>query len=298
MIRVGGLVAIIPPLIIGTILAFHIQGSVDFTSFLLACIVGFSLHISMNVYNDIYDTEQGSDSLKSSKSLFSGGSAILIEHPELKDKMLWISRSGILIAFLGMLGLLYLLDTELWPLMIFVFGSMAFLSKFYTAEPIKLAYRGLGEITVWFGFGPLAIFLATTAQGVGFNQLVILTMPITGLSTLTFSWGGEMVDMPYDREAEKFGLAIRIGIKKSVYVLGALHILILLNVYVISRITGTGHSMFVPLIPYVITALIAFKMLLEDPSDRKHIKKGAKINFISFLIFCIGIIFSFVFLIW
>jgi len=297
MIRIGGLIAMIPPLLIGTIVAFRIQGNVDLTSFLLACIVGFSLHISMNVYNDIYDTEQGSDTLESSRSLFSGGSGALIENPGLKDKMLWISRFGILIAFLGTLGLLYLLETGLWPGMISVFGSMAFLSKFYTAEPIKLAYRSLGEITVWFGFGPLAILLATTAQGVGFDHLVLLTMPITGLSTLTFSWGGEMADMPYDREAGKIGLAIRIGIEKSVYVLAALHILIILNVYVISQITGTGHFMFVPLIPYVISVSIAFKTLLEDPSDRKNILKGTKINFIGFLIFSAGIIFSFAFLI-
>ncbi len=222
---------------------------------------------------------------------------MLIENPGLRDKMLLISRSGILIAFLGTLVLLFMLETGLWPVMIFVFGSMAFLSKFYTAEPIKLGYRGLGEITVLFGFGPLAILLATTAQGVGFDHLVLLTMPITGLSTLTFSWAGEMVDMPYDREARKIGLAIRMGIEKSVYVLVVFHVLIILNVFVISQITGTGYMMFVPLIPYGISVSIALKTLLEDPSDRKNIKRGAKLNFIGFLIFSAGMISSFAFLI-
>lgn len=74
IIRVGGLIAMVPPLLIGTIVAFYIRGSVNLISFFLACIVGFSLNISMNVYNDIYDTDQGSDSLESSGSLFSGGS--------------------------------------------------------------------------------------------------------------------------------------------------------------------------------------------------------------------------------
>ena len=55
--------------------------------------------------------------------------------------------------------------------------------------------------------------------------------------------------------------------------------------------------MFVPLIPYGISVSIALKTLLEDPSDRKNIKRGAKLNFIGFFIFSVGIISSFAFLI-
>lgn len=40
----------------------------------------------------------------------------------------------------------------------------AFLSKYYTAAPIKLGYRGFGEILVWFNFGPMAIALAGLSQ--------------------------------------------------------------------------------------------------------------------------------------
>lgn len=215
MTRITGLIAMLFPLLISTAVAMFITGNLNIPGLFLAAVVGFSIHISMNVYNDIYDTKQGSDSLSSSKNLFSGGSATLIKNPELEGKMFTIARTGLFIGLLGTLGLIWISEIHLWPVFIFIFLTASFLSKYYTAEPFKFAYRGLGEIVVWFGFGPLAILLGSAAQGVPFHPLIISIMPITGLTTLIFSWSGELADMPYDIKAKKRGLVLRLGIKRA-----------------------------------------------------------------------------------
>ena len=70
----------------------------------------------------------------------------------------------------------------------------AFLSKYYTAAPIKLAYRGMGELFVWLAFGPMAILLAAVGQNVGFHTYIIAGLAVTGLSTLSILLIGQLID--------------------------------------------------------------------------------------------------------
>ncbi len=294
MIRGHGLIAMLVPLLISTCMAIIITGRLNTSGLLLAAVVGFSIHISMNVYNDIYDTKQGSDTLDSSKSLFSGGSAILLSNPELEGKMFTIARAGLLVGFLGTLGLMYVSEYHLWPVFIFIYLTASFLSKYYTARPFKFAYRGLGEIVVWFGFGPLAILLGAAAQGVPFHPLILSIMPITGISTLLFAWSGEMVDMPYDMQANKRGLVLRIGLKNSIYVLFILHMLLIGNVLFVSYILTDGWIIVLTMIPYLIILPKIFADLRGSTEHRTKVLKGAKMNFFSFLIFSLTIMLGFI----
>ncbi|MFW6041044.1 MAG: prenyltransferase, partial [Thermoplasmatota archaeon] len=204
MIRAPFLFAIIVPLVIGTITSVSITNKFHIIGFLLVFIIGISLHISTNVYNDIYDTLQGADNNLSKESDYSGGSGILVDHPDLFPKMFLIARSGIIVGVAGGIILLFFIDKRLWPFLITIIGISAFLSKFYTAPPFKFAYRGLGEIFVWLGFGPFAILLASIGQNLGIHPTILVLMPITGLSTLFIVWMGEMVDFETDKFAGKY----------------------------------------------------------------------------------------------
>jgi len=295
LVRGHGLIAMLAPLLISTSTTYMITNEIYILNFFLACIVGFSLHISMNVYNDIYDTKQGSDTLESSKNLFSGGSAYLINYPNLEQKMFFIARTGIILAFFGILGLLFVSDSELWPIFIFIFITATFLSKYYTASPIKFAYRGLGEIVVWFGFGPLAVLLGAAAQGIVIHPLIFAIMPLTGISTLIFSLSGEMVDRPYDIKAGKNGLVIRIGVKKSIVIVLLLHILLILNIAIISTlIENKGWYLFLFLMPYFLLLPKTFSFLLKGVDDRVNLVKGAKFNFNTFVVFSMMTIIGFI----
>jgi len=294
MIRAYGLLAMLAPLVISASVTVIVTGGFSAQGLLLAAVVGFSIHISMNIYNDIYDTKQGCDTLESGQSMFSGGSAVIVRDPELEGKMLTIARAGIVVGFLGTLGLLYISEMKLWPLFIFLFLTAAFLSKYYTAEPFKFAYRGLGEIVVWLGFGPLAILLYAAAQGIPFHPMVVSIMPITGLSTLIFAWGGEMVDMPYDRKAGKRGLVLRMGLKNSIYGLLILHILLIANVIFTAYLFTTGWILLLALVPYILLLPKVFILLMKGLKHEDKIYEGARLNFFSFVVFSIVIMTGFV----
>jgi 1,4-dihydroxy-2-naphthoate octaprenyltransferase len=294
MIRAYGLLAMLVPLTISAAIVVIVNGGFDPLGLLLAAVVGFSIHISMNIYNDIYDTKQGCDTIESGKSIFSGGSAVMVKNPELEGKMFTIARAGLVVGFLGTLGLMDISEVKLWPVFIFIFLTAAFLSKYYTAEPFKFAYRGLGEIVVWLGFGPFAILLGAAAQGIPFHPLVVSIMPVTGLSTLVFSWGGEMADMPYDRRAGKRGLVLRMGFRNSIYGLAIIHALLIANIAFAAYLFADGWVLLLAIVPYLLLLPRIFSLLMKGVEDRERINEGARLNFFSFVMFSVMIMADFV----
>jgi hypothetical protein len=98
MIRAPFLSSILAPLVAGTLVSVFITGDFRLPGFLLVLVMGIGLHAATNVYNDIYDTLQGSDKINVLRNEFSGGSGILVEHPEFMDRMRWTARGGLILA--------------------------------------------------------------------------------------------------------------------------------------------------------------------------------------------------------
>ncbi|RQD86976.1 prenyltransferase, partial [Methanosalsum natronophilum] len=119
--------------------------------------------------------------------------------------------------------------------------------------------------------------------------------PLTGISTLIFSLSGEMVDRPYDIKAGKNGLVIRIGVKKSIVIVLLLHILLILNIAIISTlIENKGWYLFLFLMPYFLLLPKTFSFLLKGVDDRVNLVKGAKFNFNTFVVFSMMTIIGFI----
>ncbi len=293
IIRAPFLFAILVPLFIGTITSISITGKFNFIGFLFACFIGLSLHISTNVYNDIHDTRNRADNLESKKSAFSGGSGILVDFPYLEKKMLIIARLGIVFGFIGSFFMLFLVETFLWPYVIFVYLMSAFLSKYYTAEPFKFSYRGLGEIVVIFGFGNLAILLSSLGQNLGPHPIIMALMPLTGLMTLFLVWMGQIVDLPTDIKAGKMGLVSRIGKVKSYYVLVFIHLFSVFYAIVFGYFFVEPYwPIFLSFVPYLIYFPRIFKKIVKNPS-RKNIIKISVDNFMLYFSFSIFLILGF-----
>ncbi|MDZ7614460.1 MAG: hypothetical protein U5K51_12745, partial [Flavobacteriaceae bacterium] len=72
-----------------------------------------------------------------------------------------------IMALAGTIALTPLIDKMLWPYLWGLYLLSAFFSKYYTAPPFKLAYRGWGEVSVWFAFGPMAILIAVVESKPG-----------------------------------------------------------------------------------------------------------------------------------
>lgn len=286
MIRAPFLSSILSPLIAGTFLASSVTGNFEVINFIIVLIVGVCLHIATNVYNDIYDTLQGTDMINENRNEFSGGSGVLVENPDLLPTMYRIARFALASAFIATVGLFFRIQNNLQIILICLFLFSAFFSKYYTAAPVKLAYRGWGEVSVWFAFGPMAILIASVGQNVGFHPLILIAMPMTGISTLSILLLGQMIDWDADKASGKWGVAVRLGNKVTAYLYILVQILLCVNILILSLIyLNNGLFVLISLIPYLFIFPQICKILIFDYQDIGSLKKAAKLNVLVHLLF-------------
>jgi 1,4-dihydroxy-2-naphthoate octaprenyltransferase len=137
--------------LIGGLLAAAMAVKTNWFNFALAVIGLVIAHASNNMINDYFDLESGVDTDEYARAQYA-------PHPVLSGM---ISKRGLQTAILVVnlidaAILLYFGLTVGWPVIVFALLGL-FISVFYVAPPIKLKHRGLGELGVFFVWGPLMI---------------------------------------------------------------------------------------------------------------------------------------------
>ncbi len=133
---------------VGAMFSVLTGAEMDIGKFLFGYLILFLGHLSVSYSNDYFDYD--ADKL-GKKTKVSGGSGILQIDPSLKQISKLIAISLILISILlGIFFTMYYNYTWLF-LSYVIFGNL--LGWFYTAPPIKFAYRGLGEISTMAAIG-------------------------------------------------------------------------------------------------------------------------------------------------
>ncbi|WP_319500334.1 prenyltransferase [uncultured Draconibacterium sp.] len=294
MIRAPFLSSIIAPIVIGTLWSAGVKESFDVLNFIVVLLIGIGLHVATNVYNDIYDTLQGTDKVNVHRNESSGGSGVLLDNPELMGKMYFLARAGLSIALLGTIALTFLIKNELRVLLWVLFLVSAFFSKYYTAPPFKLAYRGWGEVSVWLAFGPMAILIAAVSQNMAVQPHLLWLMPTTGLSTSSILLVGQMIDLDADREGGKHGVASRMGTRFTSMLYVLVQVALVLNILVLfAGYPGKTWPLLLALLPYILLFPKAAGIILKYHDDPDQLKPGAKLTVLIHLIFSVLMIVGF-----
>jgi len=160
---------------------------------LVLAVVGITLaHIANNLMNDLYDTRVGTDSATYPRALYA-------PHPVLSGL---VSRRTLVCAIVVVnfldLGILIVLTwARGWPVAAFALTGFV-LSVAYTAPPLRLKKRGLGEPDVLAVWGPLMV-CGTYYSAVGSVgwQIVLASIPYGVLCT-TVLMGKHIDKIPYD----------------------------------------------------------------------------------------------------
>jgi len=119
----------------------------------LAMLGAVLIHLGLNMANDLFDDASGADKANVTPTPFSGGSRVL--------QYGLVSRRGVVTAaaacYAGGIAIgLYLAAARGWGLL--GIGAVGVLiSLAYSAPPLRLVHRGLGEITTALGFGPVTL---------------------------------------------------------------------------------------------------------------------------------------------
>ena len=159
--RLPFLTATLAPVALGGAVAAH-DGRFDWGWWLVALLCAVCAHLGINVANDLADAS-GSDAVNVTPTPFSGGSRVL--------QYGLVSRGRLLVLCLGLFAAsialgLWLADAWTWELLLLGVAGVV-LGAGYSAPPLKLVHRGLGEPVVAAGFGPLmtvGTYLAVTGE--------------------------------------------------------------------------------------------------------------------------------------
>lgn len=151
--RLPFLTATFVPVLLGVAVAanddrFHL-------GFALLTLLGAAcIHLGLNVANDVFDTMSGADAQNTTPTQFSGGSRV-IHYGLLSLRSMALISAAFYLTGIA-IGLYLAVERGFWPLFwIGVIGVA--ISLVYTAPPFRLVHRGIGEVAVAIGFGPIVL---------------------------------------------------------------------------------------------------------------------------------------------
>lgn len=177
---------------------------------LALAVVGITLaHTANNLMNDLYDTQVGTDSASYPRALYA-------PHPVLSGL---VSRRTLMLAILGVnladLAILVVLTwARGWPVVAFGLTGFA-LSVAYTAPPLRLKKRGLGEPDVFVVWGPLMVCgTYYSAVGAVTWDVVLASLPY-GLLCTTVLMGKHIDKIPYDAPLGIRTLPVIVGDRRA-----------------------------------------------------------------------------------
>lgn len=257
-IRPKTLPASISPILLGSALAASFDGF-NWLVFLLAMLCAVSLQIAVNLANDFFDAKHGIDSAERLGPVRVTQSGLIPMH---QVKLALLATTFLALVF----GLLLVSLTSAYLL---IFGALSIAGVYaYSAGPFPLASHGLGEITVLFFFGFVAVGGSFFAHTQTLTWLVLSFGFVAGLISAAIMLVNNIRDIPTDRAAGKHTLAVKLGEAAA----RRLYVVSLIVVLVIHALLASTLSWLL-LVPLLVC--IPFVVLL---TKRFHSRSGRELN--------------------
>jgi len=196
--------------LMGYLLALSNGASPNISQFVFGYVVFGCAQLSVSFSNDYFDRKADVNSISTA---FSGGSKVLVEYPQLES--LALKTAIILVVASAIAATLFTLifDYPFWFLIFALLGGL--LGWFYTAPPLKFAYRKLGEVATVIAVGfmmPGIGYFATFGSIDVFFAVFVFPLSCYGfLFILTV----EMPDIDSDRAEGKINAIVKWGVKKG-----------------------------------------------------------------------------------
>lgn len=274
-IRAPFFTASIVPLVLGMAIAWYDAKFFDPFLGFLTLISGIAIHAGTNLINDYFD--QPTDDINQNFSSFNGGSR-MIQNNVLTARQILLA--SIICYIIGIITAFFIIINTGGMLLLFFLATAVLLGLFYTALPVQLSYRGIGEISVFVGFGPLGIISAYFIQLGEINWILTLmaSVPIAFLIAMVL-FINEFQDDEADQKAGKNTLVVLLGknLAVKIYVFGMISAYIFIFLGIITNI----FPVFL-LLPFI-TVPLAGKAILTATRNYKMIKELQPANIATIL---------------
>ena len=211
MLRLARLHFLIPGFLLyamGCLLAISNGASFDTIKFLFGYMIFGCAHVSVSFSNDYFDRKTDAQSVRTA---FSGGSRVLVEHPQLENVALTLALFFLATSTIGAALFTFVFAYSYWFLAFAVLGGL--LGWFYTAPPLKLAYRKLGELSAVLAVGLIMPGMGYFVSYGSIDSLfAVFVFPLSCYGFL-FILTVEMPDIDSDRAAKKTNVLVKLGLR-------------------------------------------------------------------------------------
>jgi len=252
---------------------------------LAATVAGIlAIEVAKNALGEIVDYDSGTDLAVEpvDRSPFSGGKRVLVDGLLSVSETRAVGAVGYVVGIAVGLGIVGLREPQVLGLGL-VGVACAF---FYHARPLRLSYRGLGELAVALCYGPLVCCGTYLVQRHAIPAKVVwLSIPL-GLLIAAFLWINEFPDYRADQEAAKRTLVVRLGRRRAsrwfAAVIGAAFVAL-----VVARIGSLPRGSELGLIASV-PAVLAVRTLLAHPEETARLIPAQRQTLLSFVLYAVG----------
>ncbi len=274
------------PVAAGSVMAAGGGAGYDWMMF-VSVLSGFIfMHLGANVLNDYFDYTGGTDNINEEYAApFTGGSRF-IQNGLLKPKE--VLAEGIILLVLAVVfsaPAVLRFGIPAAGAVLFSLGA----GIFYTAPPLRLSYRGFGELFIFICFGPLPVLSAYYAQAGGISAGAVVVSVVLGLLAAAIIDVNQFPDYKADSKAGKRNLVVIMGRKKGVLLYGA--------AVMFAYITA-GAGIFMGYMPGASAAAFAgmffsfkaYKVLSENYDNPKKLKPASAMTAAAHFVTGIGLI--------
>jgi len=231
------LIASAAPVLVGSALGYAASNTFHPLLFILGLLSIMALHSGANLANDYFDHISGNDWANKNPTPFSGGSRF-IQEGILSPKAVLLTAITALVAG-STIGVVILLLTK--SLFILILGLIGVLGGFfYTAPPLKLGYRCVGEFVIALLFGLLPVYGSYYLQTGTIDTIPILPACIVSILIFEVIFVNEFPDAAADTAVNKRTLVVRFGVPISVWI----YRIALISSFVIATAMLFHQSMF------------------------------------------------------
>ena len=197
---------------VGAAMAYHDAHLLRWGYLLLTLLGLTAIHAAANLANDYYDHLSGNDEANVEfVRPFTGGSR-LIQTGQVRAEHILVA--SLVSLALGCAIGLYLVWMRGWPILVLgvVGASTGF---FYTARPVQLGYRGIGELFIGLDFGVLPVLGTYYVQVQHFSLATAVASLAVAFPIMAVLWINQFQDYAADKAVGKRHWVVRLGRQKA-----------------------------------------------------------------------------------
>jgi 1,4-dihydroxy-2-naphthoate octaprenyltransferase len=246
----------------------------------------FCMEVAKNAWGDVFDYDSGTDLavLPADRTDFSGGKRVLVDNI-LTRRQTWAIAFGFALTGLA-LGALMVVAREpavFWP------GLVGLLLGWsYHGPPLRLAYRGLGELDVVLCYGPI-IALSTYILMTGEFSLAVIALSLPlGVLIAAFLWVNEFPDYQADLGAGKNNLVARLGKHRAARLLPLIYLAGFLLLAVPPFLCEVSRAIYLGFLAVPPAGLVCF-WVLQNPQGFHRQKPAQAAALVTFVVYSIGV---------